>query len=133
MCDGTLATPSWRFVVGKSGDHLRNGKLTGAIIGSAIEVHRSLGPGFLERVYEEALCVELGLRSVPFERQAQVEVEYKGQAVGLHQLDLLVGDRVVVELKATRAIERVHFAVVRSYLRALGLQDGLIINFATNR
>ena len=73
--------------------------LAHAVIGAAIEVHRHLGPGFLEEVYEEALCLELRLRQIPFERQKLVRIDYKGEYVGEGRLDLLVGDRLVVELK----------------------------------
>src|SRR3989337_4468500 len=77
------------------------------VIGAAIEVHRLLGPGFLESVYEEALCVELELRSIPFKRQAVVAVEYKGHQVGESRLDLLVDDVLILELKAVDALSPV--------------------------
>lgn len=105
-------------------------EVTGAIIGAAIEVHRSLGPGFVESVYESALVIELRERSIPFERQLPVSVLYRGHVVGLHRLDLFVADQIVVELKAIREITDTHFAVVRSYLRAVDRQHGLILNFA---
>ncbi len=105
-------------------------ELTGTIIGAAIKVHRTLGPGYLESVYENALSIELRARAVRFQRQLVVPVVYEGVVVGLHRLDLLVAGVVVVELKATRALEDVHFAVVRSYLKATGCEHGLILNFA---
>jgi len=77
-------------------------ELAHAVIGAAIEVHRILGPGFLEAIYEQALCVELRLRGIPLERQKPTKVEYKGEYVGEVRLDLLVDDRLVVELKAVR-------------------------------
>jgi len=104
---------------------------TGQVIGAAIEVHRELGPGFLESVYEAALALELANRRIPFEPQAQVTVVYKGVKVGLHQIDLLAFNEIVVELKAVKALKDVHFAVVRSYLRALGKDHGLLLNFST--
>jgi len=104
-------------------------QLAHGVIGAAIEVHRLLGPGFLELVYEEALCVELGLRRIPFIRQAALGVDYKGHAVGEGRLDLLVGDALVVELKAVDALAPIHSAQLLSYLKATGYQLGLLINF----
>jgi len=99
------------------------------VIGAAIEVHRVLGPGFLESVYEEALCIELELRGVPFGRQVPIGVAYKGAVVGEARLDLLVADSIVVELKAVEIIAPIHTAQVISYLKATNLQLGLIITF----
>lgn len=105
-------------------------ELTGKIIGLAIEVHRELGPGFLESVYEEAMAVALQEARMTFARQATVPIEFRGKAVGEHRLDLIVAGEVVVELKAVKGIEDVHFAIVRSYLKATRLQRGLLLNFA---
>ena len=105
-------------------------ELTAEIIGAAITVHTTLGPGFLESIYEEALCIELTLRMIPFERQRRIIVTYRDQPVGEHRLDLLVADRVVVELKASRDLDPIHFAVVRSYMKATNVNTGLILNFA---
>jgi GxxExxY protein len=99
------------------------------VIGAAIEVHRHLGPGYLESVYEEALAVELGLRGIPFERQKPVVVDYKGHGVGQGRLDLLVGDCLIVELKTVDAFAPIHRAQVISYLKTTGLCLGLLINF----
>jgi GxxExxY protein len=104
---------------------------TGRIIGAAIEVHRTLGPGFLEAVYENALAVELSRRGIPFVRQLGVSIRYQSIEVGEHVLDLLVEDQVVVELKATRRFEDIHFVIVKSYLKALGREVGLLLNFAS--
>lgn len=104
-------------------------ELTGQIIGAALEVHKALGPGFLESVYENALCTELRHRSFAFQRQLPVPILYRGVEVGLHRLDLLVADEIVVELKAVKTIEDVHFVVVRSYLAAVNRQHGLLLNF----
>jgi GxxExxY protein len=109
---------------------LEQEELTGSVIGAAIEVHKALGPGFLELVYENALALELATRGIRFERQLTVPILYRGSEVGLHRLDLLVAGLIVVELKAVKAIEDVHFAHVRSYLRATGREHGLILNFA---
>jgi len=100
-----------------------------AVIGAAIEVHRHLGPGFLESVYEEALSVELGLRGIRFERQKPLSVYYKGQAVGDSRVDLWVDNRLIVELKALDRILPIHHAQLISYLKAGALPLGLIINF----
>jgi len=104
--------------------------ITGQIIGAAIEVHRELGPGFLESVYEAALVVEFRHQSIPFVRQLAVPVVYRDIEVGMHRLDLFVADQIVVELKAVRELAPEHFAVVRSYLRAVGREHGLLLNFA---
>jgi GxxExxY protein len=116
---------------GERGKELGERALTGKIIGAAIEVHRVLGPGFLESIYESALCLELERVALRVQRQKTLPVFYRDTLVGEHRLDLLVEDRVIVELKATKALEPIHFSVVRSYLKALDLQDALILNFAT--
>ena len=100
------------------------------VIGAALAVHRALGPGFIESIYENALCLELTRRGIEHARQREIEIRYEGELVGLHRLDLLVADTLIVELKSVRAIEYQHFAVVRSYLRASGLRHALLINFA---
>jgi GxxExxY protein len=102
--------------------------LAGEAIGAAIEVHKALGPGLLESVYEEALAIELELRGVPFKRQPDVDLRYKDRLVGKGRLDFLVWSRLVVELKAAEVISEAHVAQVLSYLRATGLLLGLIIN-----
>jgi GxxExxY protein len=99
------------------------------VIGAAIEVHRVLGPGFLESVYEEAMTIELQIRGLRFERQTAVALEYKGQPVGSQRLDLLVDGSVIVEMKAVEALQPIHTAQVLSYLRATGVVLGLLINF----
>ena len=104
-------------------------QLASAVVGSAIEVHRELGPGFLESVYESALCVELSLRNLPFRRQVPVAIVYKAHPVGDGRIDLLIADRLVVELKAVEAIDAVHLVLVRSYLKATRRALGLLINF----
>jgi GxxExxY protein len=94
------------------------------VIGAAIEVHRILGPGFLESVYEEALAIELGLRNIPFERQKPIVLQFKGRTVGDSRLDFLVGGELVVELKAVEAIHPIFPAKVIHYLKVSGLQPG---------
>ncbi len=103
--------------------------LTHGVIGAAIEVHRLLGPGFLESVYEQALCVELALRGIRFARQVPVSVAYKGCEVGQARLDLLVDEQLAVELKIVEAFAPIQIAQVLSYLKALRLRLGLLITF----
>jgi GxxExxY protein len=103
--------------------------LARSVIGAALEVHRALGPGLLESVYEEALCIELRLRGIQFARQVMVPVRYKGQTAGEMRLDLLIGNTLVVELKAVDELAQVHSAQLLSYLRLTSHQLGLLINF----
>jgi GxxExxY protein len=103
--------------------------LSSEVIAAAIQVHRQLGPGFLEGVYEQAPRIELGKRGIPFECQKEILVSYEGQVVGRHVLDLLVGNSLVVELKAVARFEPVHLAQCKSYLRAVGSNVGLLLNF----
>ena len=105
-------------------------ELSGEIIGAAIEVHRVLGPGLLESLYEEALVVELGLRVIKVSRQLEVPVDYKGHRLqNLLRLDLLVGDQIIVEVKSVEKILPVHEAQLLGYLRMTQKQLGLLINF----
>ena len=99
------------------------------VIGAAIEVHRILGPGFLESVYEEALAVAFTLRGIAFERQKPFQLIYKNNPVGDSRLDFLVGGELVVELMAIEIVHPIHVAKVISYLKMTGLDLGLIINF----
>lgn len=108
-------------------------ELTEAIIGAAIEVHRILGPGLLESIYEEALAVELQLRGIECRRQVQVEVAYKGHVIKGQRLDLLVAGEVVVETKSVTNLPDVAMAQVLSYLKATRLNRGLLINFGSAR
>lgn len=114
----------------KPGTELEHEELTDKIIGCAVEVHKKLGPGFIESIYENALIIELQRKGLQFERQKEVVIKYNGDEVGRHRLDLIVADTIVVELKAIRNIEDIHFVTVRSYLKALGKEHGLIINFS---
>jgi len=104
-------------------------QLAHRVIGAALEVHKALGPGFLETVYEEALCIELELQKIPFKRQYKVEATYKGRPVGGSRLDLVVGDKLIIELKAVDILVPIHSAQVISYLKTTGFSLGLIINF----
>ncbi|MBI3525550.1 MAG: GxxExxY protein [Betaproteobacteria bacterium] len=107
--------------------------LTQQIIGAAIEVHRLLGVGLLESIYEEALCYELSLRGLSVRRQVEVVVRYKDKAITGQRLDLLVADEVIVELKSQRNLSEVATAQVLSYLKATGLKRGLLINFGEQK
>jgi GxxExxY protein len=114
-----------------AGKVLREKAITQPIIAAAIAVHRELGPGFLESVYEQTLAVEFALNGIAFVRQKPIPLFYRDHQIGEHRLDFLVEGKIVVELKAIETLENVHFAIVRSYLKATGLADGLILNFAT--
>jgi len=107
----------------------RANDLSHQVIGAAIEVHRILGPGYLESVYEEALAVEFALRQIPFERQRPIVLEFKGHTVGDSRLDYLVGGELIVELKALDVVPPIQVAKVINYLKITGLQLGLMINF----
>ena len=104
-------------------------RLSYEIIGAAIEVHRWLGPGFLESIYEQALALELEQRGHVVERQVRILVEYKGQVVGEHVLDMIVDGDIVLEIKAVEQFHPVHSAQLHSYLTAGAFELGLLINF----
>jgi GxxExxY protein len=99
------------------------------IIEAAIAVHKVLGPGFLEAIYHNALRVALSQYGIPYAYKKEVSIYFEGVEVGVHELDLLVDGQIIVELKAVKALEDVHFAQVRSYLSATGLRVGLLLNF----
>jgi GxxExxY protein len=104
-------------------------ELAHGVIGAAIEVHRELGPEFLESIYEAALCHELELRHIPHVRQAIIQVSYKGIQLGDNRVDIIVDNRLIVELKAVDEINDIHFAQVKSYLKVTNRILGLLINF----
>jgi GxxExxY protein len=110
-----------------------NDKLTEDIIGAAIEVHRILGPGLLESIYEEALCHELSLRGINYDRQIEIEVIYKGHIIKGQKLDLLVEKEVIVEIKSVRHLPEIATAQALSYLKAARLKRALLINFGAAR
>jgi GxxExxY protein len=103
-------------------------ELTGEIIASGMEVHRLLGPGFLEAIYQRALSHELRLRGLSSEHELDIPIAYKGHSVGRHRLDLVVEKRVIVELKAADAIIDAHVAQTLSYMKAAALEVSLILN-----
>ena len=105
-------------------------EISGKIIGAAIEVHKHLGPGLLESAYEECLCRELDLRGIDFKRQVPLPLSYKGLKLDCgYRLDLLVEDKVIVELKTVEAIAPIHEAQILTYLKLRDVRLGLIINF----
>jgi GxxExxY protein len=104
-------------------------ELSNQVIGAAIQVHRELGPGFMEGIYEKALKLEFTEHELRFESQKEIRIEYLGVEVGLHRLDLLVEGTIVLELKAVKELADIHFAQLRSYLKATGLKTGLLLNF----
>ncbi|MBI4563587.1 MAG: GxxExxY protein [Planctomycetes bacterium] len=105
-------------------------KITEAIIGAAIEVHKTIGPGLLESIYEECLCYELSLRNIPFRRQVDIPLIYKGVKLECrHRIDILVDEKVIVELKSVDILPPVHEAKLLAYLKLTGHRVGLLINF----
>jgi len=107
--------------------------ITREIIGAAMEVHRTLGVGFLEKVYENALVFELSARGMTAESQKPVSVHYKGRIVGEYFADIVVADRVILELKVAATLTEAHEAQMLNYLRATGLRVGLVLNFGAPR
>jgi GxxExxY protein len=105
-------------------------ELSKKIIGAAIEVHRELGPGFLENIYEEALKIEFSEHNLNYDSQKEIKIKYLETEIGMNRLDLLVENRIIVELKAVKEFADIHFAQLRSYLKATGLKTGLLFNFS---
>ena len=108
-------------------------QLTYAINGAVFEVSRILGPGFLEKVYENALLVELRQKGIKAQGQATIRVTYKDTLVGDYIADVLVDDQVIVELKTVDRLEKIHEAQLLNYLKATGLKVGLLVNFKSPR
>jgi len=104
-------------------------ELTGKIIGCAMEVHKYLGNGFQEVVYQRCLAIEMTLQGIAFSREHEMEIFYKGEKVGLRRVDFFVEDKIMVELKAVIQLEDVHLAQAINYLEAYGMKIGLLINF----
>ena len=104
--------------------------LTGKIIECAITVHKKLGPGFLESVYQTALPIELRKAGLKVDAQKEIKIFYDGREIGLHRLDLLVEKQVIVELKTVKEFNESHKAQLLSYLKATSLKVGLLLNFA---
>lgn len=108
----------------------RNEELTEKIINACINVHKELGPGFLESIYHNALKIELERQKLAFESEKEIEVKYLDIIVGIHRIDLLVEDEIVVELKTVEDLSKKYYAQVRSYLKAMKKEIGLLVNFA---
>jgi GxxExxY protein len=132
--DDTASEPAAAAVVRRGGPdwgHLPHSDLTNLVIGAGFKVH-NVGTGFLEAVYTNALTVELRHRGVPAERNVVFEVVYRRVSVGRYVADLVVDRRVIVETKVAKAIDPVHRAQVSNYLRASGLEVGLVMNFGSS-
>ncbi|MCK4225715.1 GxxExxY protein [candidate division WOR-3 bacterium] len=106
-------------------------KITKEIIGCAIEVHKQLGPGLLESVYEAALCIEFDINGISYQKQTMIPIEYKHHKIGEHRLDLLVENEIIVELKAVDNLSPIYKAQLLSYLKMANKRLGLLINFNT--
>lgn len=106
-----------------------NTELTQRIIGCALEVHRRLGPGLLENVYESALCIEMRIQGLSFTRQVGIPLYYRGELISEHRPDLVVENEVIVEVKSVERLTPLCWAQVLTYLRVTGLHVGLLLNF----
>ncbi len=103
--------------------------LTYKIIGCAMEVHKQLGNGFQEVIYQRALAIEMGLQGIEFSREFEMNLEYKGHNIGTRRVDFFVEERIMVEIKAVISLEDVHLAQAMNYVEAYNLEIGLLINF----
>jgi GxxExxY protein len=110
--------------------NLKLKELTGKIIECAIKVHKELGPGFLESIYQTALPIELVKHGLEIETQKEIKIYYDGKEIGKHRLDLVIEKQVIVELKTVKEFDENHLAQLISYLQATGLRVGLLLNFA---
>lgn len=109
---------------------MEDNKITESIIGAGIEAHKHLGPGLLESAYEEALCRELSIGDIQFEKQKGLPVEYKGVKLDCgYRLDLLIESKVIVEVKAVEKLHAIHTAQLLNYLKLMNLRIGLLMNF----
>jgi GxxExxY protein len=107
--------------------------LSSRIIGAAIEVHKTIGPGLIESVYENALCYEMSLRGLQFRQQVGIDFSYKGKVIKGQRIDLIVENEIVIEVKSLLRVHEAVFAQLLSYLKATGLKRGLIMNFGEKR
>ena len=106
-------------------------ELSYQIMKHVFEVHNQLGPGFSENIYEEALAYEFGMNGIEFERQKSIQLSYKGRIVGSYRLDIVVDQKIILELKAVTALNELFKAQLLSYLKATGLRLGILINFGS--
>ncbi len=111
---------------------MKDDSLTKTIIGCAFEVHNVLGAGFLEKVYENALRIELLKQGLKVKQQEPIQVYYEGQIVGSYYADLWVEDRIIIELKAVRSLSKAHEVQLVNYLTATGVDTGLLLNFGSS-
>jgi GxxExxY protein len=105
-------------------------ELSRKIIGAAIEIHRVLGSGFLENIYEEAFKLQLSKLGIHYDSQKEIKIEYLGEKIGLHRVDMIDENEIIVELKAMKELTDIYFAQLLSYLKAANLKVGLLINFS---
>jgi GxxExxY protein len=110
-------------------EQYQDSELTGKIIGCAMEVHRFLGNGFQEVIYQRALAIEMAQQGIAFSREHEMDIMYKGEHIGQRRVDFFCGGKIMVELKAVILLEDVHLAQAINYLEAYGLNIGLLINF----
>ena len=131
LCASVVKKWTVRFATKKKIEKFQDiNDLTGAVIGAAIEVHKVIGPGLLESTYEVCLCHELELREIPFEKQKNLLVEYKGVRLDCgYRLDIIIAGKLIVELKACDRLLPIHDAQLLTYLKLTGLKVGLLINF----
>lgn len=122
MIDGGVVNKNYKY-----------SELTAKIIGAAIEVHRVLGNGFQEVIYQRALEIEMADRGLSFVREHEMDVEYKGQIIGTRRVDFFVENKIMVEIKALINLEDVHLAQAINYLEAYKMEIGLLINFGARR
>ena len=113
--------------------NFENDKLTKLIIECIINVHKTLGPGFLENIYRKALYIELMEYGLKVEDEKEIFVYFKNTEVGRHRLDILVEKQVIVELKTVERLNKAHYAQIKSYLKAFDLKVGLLVNFSTEK
>ncbi|MBI9063875.1 MAG: GxxExxY protein [Marinilabiliaceae bacterium] len=109
----------------------KDSELTGKIIGAAMEVHKHLGNGFQEVIYQRALSIELNMQGLEHEREKEMDLAYKGHKIGQRRVDFFVGNKIMVEIKAVKQLEDVHLAQAINYLEAYGMEIGLLINFGS--
>ena len=107
--------------------------LTDLIIKCIIKVHKTLGPGFLENIYRKALFIELRNNNLEVENEKEIKIFYDNEEIGIHRLDILVGNKVIVELKTVESLHKSHYAQIRSYLKATNLAIGILVNFAGDK
>ena len=120
-------------IAGDKGIEYGEYKLTEAVIQCIITVHQTLGPGFLESIYRKALLIELRKNGLHAENEKEIAVHYEDMEVGRHRLDIVVENKVIVELKTVEHLSKAHYAQVRSYLKGTGLRVAILVNFATEK